>query len=56
MYICSGVWGEVVGRLFFHLLFDCKKYFKFMKDFWLTSGGRRGKSLLLVYIGSEEET
>lgn len=42
--------------LFFRLLFDCKKYFAYIKNFWLTCGGRRGKILLLVWIGSEEET
>lgn len=39
--------------LFFQLLFDCKKHFEYMKNFWLTCGGR---FLLLVWIGSEEET
>lgn len=43
-----------MGRLFFQHLFHCKKYFKYMKDFWLTSGGRKGKILLLVVLSNGE--
>jgi len=56
LHLYCVVYGKVVGRLFFQLLFDCKKYFKYLKNFWLTSGGRRGKILLLVCVGSQEET